>query len=408
MSLLTMGLTLRAWQQKAHPREEDNRRALRLIRGLCPALALLALAAGVLPAESVEGSGEQPSSHSQDASSATSREMPQENKERTIWNPSTWKWIPTDEEVQRYRQSWNPMAHGPILISGVDIQPKGQFLFQPFVFGQTGHRQFGNQFGTNSTDSPVHLTAASPTGIFAYGLTDHAELNVALSGIYWDASTANSTGGRTTESETGLGDTTIYLKYRPIVQDPDGWRPSITIYNQIALPTSQWAGTQSIPGGFAPLGRLPATSFGALSFTEGLMFRKNLQPFRISGGLFYTYSAPGSTDGTNTYSGDIINGRLIIEHILNDSRGFGYNLEFVTLNGLSHRLDGKPVNVQPENYALVGAQPTLQYKFFHDENGALVGALGCLFTIAGQNNIDAIYPNVALYYYWGRGKPIMR
>jgi hypothetical protein len=52
---------------------------------------------------------------------------------------------------------------------------------------------------------------------------------------------AASSGGQTTQSETGLGDTTIYLKYRPVVQDPDGWRPSMTIYSQIALPSSQWA-----------------------------------------------------------------------------------------------------------------------------------------------------------------------
>jgi hypothetical protein len=99
---------------------------------------------------------------------------------------------------------------------------------------------------------------------------------------------------------------------------------------------------------------------------------------------------------------------LVIEHILNDSRGFGYNVELVTLNGLSWRLDGKTVNVTPTSYALIGVQPTLQYKFFHNSSGALVGAAGCLFTIAGQNNIDAIYPNVSLYYYWARGKPLMR
>lgn len=330
-------------------------------------------------------------------------------EDRTLWNPLTWKWVPTTEEIQKYRKSWNPMANGPILISGVDIQPEGQFLFQPFVFGEFGHQKFGNQFSTNPSDSPVHLKAVAPTGIFAYGITNHLEVNVAFSGIYWEASKANNSGGRTSESETGLGDTTIYLKYRPIVQDPEGWRPSLTIYNQIALPSSEWAGTQGIPGGFSPLGRLPATRFGALSFTEGLMFRKNLQPFRISGGVFYTYTAPGNTAGMNTYPGDIINGRLIIEHILNDDRGFGYNLEFVTLNGLSHRLDGKTVNVLPTNYALVGVQPTLQYKFFHDSNGALVGAAGVLFTVAGQNNIDAIYPNISLYYYWGKkGAPQMR
>ena len=146
------------------------------------------------------------------------------------------------------------MANGPILISGVDIQPKGQFLFQPFVFGQIGHEKFGNQLSVNSTDSPTHLRAVAPTGIFAYGISNHVELNVAFSGIYWEASRAGGSNGRTVDSESGVGDTTIYLKYRPIIQDPDGWRPSVTIYNQVALPSSQWFGTQGIPGGFSPAG----------------------------------------------------------------------------------------------------------------------------------------------------------
>ena len=330
-----------------------------------------------------------------------------------IWtvasNAQALDWVPSDDEILKYRRSWNPMANGPILISGVDIQPKGQFLFQPFIFGETGHEKFGNQLSTSPSDSTDHLRAVAPTGIFAYGINNHVELNVAFSGIYWESSRPGGAGGgRTVDSESGVGDTTIYLKYRPTVQDPDGWRPSITIYNQIVLPSSEWFGTKSVPGGFSPLGRLPATRFGALSFTEGVMFRKNLQPFRISGGVFYTYTTPGSTAGMNTYPGDIVNTRLVVEHILNDERGFGYNLEFVTLHGLPYRLDGHQLNINPTSFSLFGVQPTIQYKFFQDENGALVGATGVLFTVAGQNNIDAIYPNISLYYYWGKGKVLMR
>lgn len=326
----------------------------------------------------------------------------------TRYEAQGFDWVPSNEEIQKYRKSWNPMANGPILISGVDIQPKGQFLFQPFVFGEVGHQRFDNKLTTHRTESPTHLRAVAPTGIFAYGITDHAEINVAFSGIYWDATHISSSGTRTSTSETGLGDTTIYLKYRPIVQDPDSWRPSITIYNQIALPSSQWFGTRGIPGGFSPLGRLPATRFGALSLTEGVMFRKNLEPFRISGGIFYTYTNPGSTAGMNTYTGDIVNTRLVIEHILDDNRGFGYNLEFVTLHELPYRLDGHSLNVNPTSFSLFGIQPTLQYKFFQNDKGALVGAAGVLFTVAGQNNFDAFYPNISLYYYWGRGKVMMR
>lgn len=329
-------------------------------------------------------------------------------QERSVWNPLTWKWVPTEEEIQKYRRSWNPMTHGPILNTGIDIQPKGQFLVQPFVFGEIGHDKFTNQFGTTAKDSPFHLRAVAPTLIFAYGITDHFELNVAPSWIWFNSSQARDSDGRVMQEENDVGDTTIYLKYRPVVQDPDTARPSVTIYNGVTLPSSQWFGTKGIPGGFSPLGRLPGTKFGGLSLTEGVLVRKNLNPFRLNAGLYYSYTAPGSTAGMNTYNGDIVNTRFIIEYIADERHGLGFNLEFVTLHGLPFRLDGHNLNIKPTSFNLIGVEPSVQYKFFHTSNGALVGAAGVLFSIAGQNNIDAIYPNVSLYYYWSKGKVMMR
>jgi hypothetical protein len=166
----------------------------------------------------------------------------------------------------------------------------------------------------------------------------------------------------------------------------------------VTLPTSTYFGAESIPGGFSPLGKLPATRNGALAFTEGLLFRKNLRPFRISGGLFYSYSVPGSNAGMNTYGGDIVNTRLIFEHILDESNGFGYNLEFVTIHGLPFRADSHDANIRPSSFQLFGIEPAIQYRFGEH----WVGAAGILFTVAGQNNIDAIYPNFSLYYYWDK------
>ena len=70
MRLLTMGLTLRAWQDTAHPREKDNRGALRLIRVFCPALALLALTALVQPVSAQEGADPPPPQGTADSSQA--------------------------------------------------------------------------------------------------------------------------------------------------------------------------------------------------------------------------------------------------------------------------------------------------------------------------------------------------
>lgn len=321
------------------------------------------------------------------------------------------EWTPTDAEIAAYRKSWNPLSEGPLLLQAVDIHPAGQLSIRPFVFSQISEKHFGNQLGlpTDRRDGPSHLYAISPLATIAYGLTNHVELGIATSlNSFWNKNSdqANAGRGGPWTTDTGLGDLSFVLKYRPIIQNPDSARPSITFYTQVVLPTSRWAGTERPPGGLAPLGRLPATRFGEYGFTEGVTFRKNLRPFRISGGLFYTYAAPGSDGGLTTYTGDVINTRLVFEHFLDDTKGLAYNLEFVTYHSLTYRLDGQSLNRgQRAGSTVIGVEPAIQYRF--SEN--LVGAFGVLFTVAGQNTLDAVYPNFSFQWYWSKsGKAVMR
>src|SRR2546430_12547098 len=117
---------------------------------------------------------------------------------------------------------------------------------------------------------------------------------------FWarDSQSFNQGKGGPMTTNTGFGDVSLFVKYRPIIQTPDPPPPSVTLYSQVALPSSRWTGTERPRGGFAPIGRLPSTRFGELGFTEGLTFRKNFRPFRVSGGVFYTYAAPGSEGAT--------------------------------------------------------------------------------------------------------------
>jgi hypothetical protein len=73
---------------------------------------------------------------------------------------SALDWVPTDEEIKRYRQSWNPLSHGPVLLQAVDTQPKGQLSIREFLFAQIGESSFGNRLSlpTDSKNGPVHLT----------------------------------------------------------------------------------------------------------------------------------------------------------------------------------------------------------------------------------------------------------
>jgi len=121
---------------------------------------------------------------------------------------SALDWVPTDEEIKKYRQSWNPLSHGPILLQAVDVQPKGQLAIREFIFSQIGESSFGNQlsFASDAKNGPVHLYQVSPSVNASYGLTSHVELGAAISmNSFWATQNGQST------SSTGLGDTSLIM-----------------------------------------------------------------------------------------------------------------------------------------------------------------------------------------------------
>ena len=317
-------------------------------------------------------------------------------------NARAFDWTPSDQELKRYRSSWNPATHGPSLIVSADTTPKDQFLFYFFVFGQLGNGQFESNLKTRKTASPWHSDAISPSLYLTYGLTEHVSLDLGLSWIYWTTNQLPGAFEDESGSAGGIGDTSLIFQYRPVLQNPESWQPSIGTYTKFSLPTSQWAGTEEPPGGFTPFSRVPDTRFGSFAITQGLLLRKNIKPIRLSGAVFYTYNAPGEEDGGTVYPGDLVNVRVGIEHILSDEHGFGYAVEFVSAHQLPFRLDGHSLNEIPQTFSIFGVQPTLEFKLLEDPIGKprLVAAIGNLFTVAGQNDLDAFYPNISFKYFW--------
>jgi len=197
---------------------------------------------------------------------------------------------------------------------------------------------------------------------------------------------------------TGLDDIGLILKMRHVAQDPDTWLPSIGTYGRISLPASRWTGVHEIPGGFVPITPRPITRAGSLSFTEGPLFRKNLDPIILSGMVTYTYSAPGSERGKTVYAGDILDARAGIEYVLDERLGLGIIVDGVVQQGLPYRLDGHAINSDFKTFSLIGTAVAVEYRFAPD----WLASAGILFTIAGQNNVDAIYPGVSMKYSWGK------
>jgi hypothetical protein len=307
-------------------------------------------------------------------------------------------WVPTDDELNRYHRGWNPRTHGANYSEDADLVPKGQWAIRAYVQGQIGHGNFENQTTTRANATPFSPDAVEPDVIVNYGLTKYLNVELSASAIYWRSS---ATDADNKNAGAGIGTTSGIVKYRPIVQNPDTWRPSISLYTKLSLPTNRWLGTPDIPGGFTPLSRVPSSRFGSVAVTEGLLTRKNLKPFRISADVFYTYNAPGGEHGRTVYGGDLISTRLTLEHVLHDDTGFGYLIELATLHQSSSRLDGHSINSTPSTFWLMGVQPAVEYTFFHRPSGAhLVGAVGVMFTVAGHDDIRAIYPNISFKYFF--------
>jgi hypothetical protein len=319
----------------------------------------------------------------------------------THWIPaSALDWVPTAEDMATYRHSWNPPTHGTSYTSSADVTRQGQWFVRAYVQGMIGSGESQHTATSQNVASPFSPDAVMPAVTLYYGLTHHVMVGVGISAVYWHSSTPEA-DGRT--SGSGIGTTNLIVKYRPIVQDPHAWRPSIAFYSRLSLPTNRWFGTPEIPGGFTPLSRVPSSRFEAVAVTEGILFRKNLEPFRITGNVFYSYNFPGSgsESGVTVYGGDLINTHLALEHVLDEETGFGYLIEMTTLRQLNGRLDGHAVNTVPATFWLVGLQPGLEYTFARYESGAkLVGAIGVMFTVAGQDDIRAIYPNISFKYFF--------
>jgi hypothetical protein len=71
---------------------------------------------------------------------------------------------------------------------------------------------------------------------------------------------------------------------------------------------------------------------------------------------------------------------LIAGHILDDKKGFDYNIKGNILNGLTWHADGHAINRGQRNgFTIVRVKPAIQWKV----GDAWIAAAGVLFTVVG-------------------------
>jgi hypothetical protein len=164
-----------------------------------------------------------------------------------------------------------------LIASNADVTRQGQWFVRAYVQGMIGSGDPQTNSSSQTVATPFSPDAVAPAVTLYYGLSRDVMAGLGVSAVYWSSSTPEA-DGRTAGS--GIGTTNLIIKYRPIVQDPDSWKPSIAIYSRSSLPTNRWFGRPEIPGGFTLLSRVSSSRFGAVAVTEGILFRKNFEPFR--------------------------------------------------------------------------------------------------------------------------------
>src|SRR6266705_2900604 len=71
---------------------------------------------------------------------------------------------------------------------------------------------------------PRSLAATNPQLELSYGITNSFEFELYVTELAFWASGNNQPA----QSSYGLGDTTMFVKYRTLIQQPDSWQPTLT------------------------------------------------------------------------------------------------------------------------------------------------------------------------------------
>lgn len=136
---------------------------------------------------------------------------------------TAFDFVPKEEEILKYRRSWTPLSNGPNFMPFVEVQPKGQFDVQPFMFGQVGEKRFGNT-PTTDLSSPTHLYQNSLVVTSTYGLTDHVTVGMSLTGLsHWTRNSTRPDGP--VRTDTGPADTSLGCRIDPLCRSSNTEQP---------------------------------------------------------------------------------------------------------------------------------------------------------------------------------------
>lgn len=277
----------------------------------------------------------------------------------------------------------HPITAGPIIADTAVPTPPGQLIIQPFWslgfmagnFSPSWRRvSAGGNF--RSFQMPVKIT---------YGLFQDVEIYAQMGFIHNWANQVQDpeAAGARSASFSGVSDLALVLKYQLIEETT--WRPTVTTFLNLDIPTGHHARTNPARLGIDVLGG------GTYAFTGGFNLSKWLGPVYLYSNLWYSISSRELGASPHllasplvgpVLSRDVITWNMAAEWPL--SGNWVALLEFYSsweVNPLFHRTQQLPSN-------LMGLLPGIEYIF----NPRWSCELGVAIDLAGKNSLYGYTP----------------
>ena len=289
---------------------------------------------------------------------------------------------------------WGGNTSGPFFTGTADVEPKGSWYYEPFVFDSIGHSSF-------DLDNLQK---------FAVGLPLNTEFDLYAPLPYSQGKSA-TTGP---VDHFGLGDVALQLKHQ-LLKDADPYHflamPSVSVLGNVTFPTGQYQNLSPSFDGTDQGGN------GTYDLDLSVELRKQAAPFQFYVQLADYLIMPSNIRGPYTFNDGLrqlplgsslrmVDGNLFyyaaaFEHVLDPSNGFGYLVEaYGETQGKGNLIYG-PANAPA--WSAFWLAPELEITWPSSSRFTITWGAGVALPVVQNNYPRTFIPMATVTFYFNSG-----
>ncbi len=302
--------------------------------------------------------------------------------------------VPDLEPIEPAYLPWGPNTSGPFFTGTAEVEPVGSFFLEPYWYDF-----LQPSLGTSILSMPQRISV---------GVIKNWEFDASVPIVVNQATSPTAPAGQSVQN-LGVGDTLLWIK-RQISDDGNVFSfwslPAMSFDLQFTLPTGHYLNLDP--------NQYTTDQTGGGTFDEAfyLILRKHFRPF-----MFYlqlgdiienpTSVGPGYTmnnqTAVTTQAQKIVNGNIFyyagaLEHVLSDTWGAGYLIEFFGESQVGQSLLFGAANTPA--WSFFWAAPELEISYPYEGSVTVTWGVGMAFPVYSSNYPQTYTPmgTITVYY----------